>query len=506
MIKTQEIIESLDLIDREKFAPMLKQVNIPDFYKCIAQFSGLPISSVSDEVIKEYLTIWCKNKYRFFQMLGNRIKLDQKFIYNRPETDLSESFLDLGKLFPAFYQWLHLFKGQTKNKIEKLSPYGREGQLKDDIKMLFPQFSIEGSSVTHFFKSKLNAPDELVTKIGKLFENDKVEATHTISIDPVDMMLASENPYDWNSCYRLELDRTDSHADGCLAAVLDTTSLITYVWSNEGKYDLYDTYKFKNIKYYRMRGWIAISDDFMAIHFNSVYPGRREYDKEFNQQLRDVVETVVAQYKKVPNTWKKNPYIEIEREDPEDNNKYYWRDCRYLYGFEREFYYGYGEYDNEYVYVNKSIFDNIQEKMKLKDFEAYEKRVTVYNEKITCPCGCGVELMGSDEIDEDEGDYEYNGEGFIAENFYERERYWCEYKGDYCNYECDSDCCDGCSYWDDAHPICDLDDCECNDPDASEVYDGTMHSYKDWCAECPRWKECHKEEEKENNNKNDNEA
>lgn len=492
MIKTQEIIDSLDLIEREQFAPMLRQVNIPDFYKCIAQFSGLPISNVSDEAIKEYLTIWCKNKYRFFKMLGNRIKLDQKFVYDRPETDLSGSFIDLGKQFPAYYYWLEKFRNQRKNKIIRLDTYGREGQLREDIRLLFPQFSIEGSTITHFFKSKLNAPDELVTKVGKLFENDKVEATHTISIDPVDMMLASENPYDWNSCYRLELDRSDSHADGCLAAVLDTTSLITYVWSNEGKYDLYENYKFKNIRYYRMRGWIAISNDFMAIHFNSVYPGRREYDKEFNQQLRDVVETIVSKYKEVPNVWKKNPYIEIETQ--EDSSQHYWRDCRFLYRFEREYYYGYGEYDNDFVYVNKAIFDNIQEKMKLEDFKKYAKRETVYNEKITCPCGCGIELMGSGDVDEDESEYEYNGEGFIVENFYERERYWCEYKDDYCESECCSECCEGCCYWEDAHPICDLDDCECEDHDSSEVYDGVMHSYEEWCHDCPRWKECHKKE------------
>ena len=76
MKKTQEIIENLDLIEREQFAPMLKQVNIPDFYKCIAQFSGLKISEVSDKAIENYLITWCRNKYRFFKMLGNKKKID----------------------------------------------------------------------------------------------------------------------------------------------------------------------------------------------------------------------------------------------------------------------------------------------------------------------------------------------------------------------------------------------------------------------------------------------
>ena len=297
MLKTVDLIKDID----EKYIPMLRQVNIPDFYKCIAQFSGLSISNVSDNSVKNYLLTWCRNKYRFFQMLGNRIKLDQKFVYTRPKTDLSSVFKDLGKQFPAYYLWLNLFRNQTKNKIERLDCYGISGELKNVVRELFPQFTLEGSSITHFFKSRLNAPDELVTAIGRMFENDKVDAIYTISIDPVDMMLASENPYDWNSCYRLELDRSDSHADGCLAAVLDTTSLITYVWSNEGKYDLYENYKFKNIRYYRMRGWIAISEDFGAIHFNSVYPGRHDYDEEFRRLLRNIPEAVVSKYMGVEN-------------------------------------------------------------------------------------------------------------------------------------------------------------------------------------------------------------
>ncbi len=488
MKKTQEIIENLDLIEREQFTPMLKQVNIPDFYKCIAQFSGLKISEVSDKAIENYLITWCRNKYRFFKMLGNRIKIDQEFVYNRPNADLSNSFLDLGKEFPAYYPWLEKFQNQRKNKIVRLADYGREGQLKTDVHLLFPQLTLEGSLMTHFFKARLNAPDELVTKLGRIFENDKVEAFHTISIDPVDMMLASENPYNWQSCYRLELDRTDSHADGCLAAVLDTTSLITYVWNNEGKYDLYNNYKFKNIRYYRMRQWIAISDDFMAIHFNSVYPGRDDYDEEFVKKLRDVVETVVAKYREFPNKWKKNPYVEINNEDSKNP---YFKNHGYICHCEREHMYGYGEYRSEYIYVNSSALEGTEDKMTLKDFNKSRKFIEVFNEGIQCPCGCGIELECSDGYDEDE--YEYTGEGFTAENYYEKERYWCDYKGDDCDCECNSSACEGCCYWDDAHPVCDLDDCECDNPDSSEVYGGVKYSNKESCSECPRWKECHEE-------------
>lgn len=481
MLKIMDLIKDVD----EKYIPMLKQVNIPDFYKCIAQFSGLSISDVSDKVIKNYLLTWCKNKYRFFKMLGNKTRLDQNFIYTRSKKDLSSSFKDLGKQFPAYYLWLDLFKNQSQNKIE-----GTYYDLRDIVRELFPHFTLEGSLITHFFKSKLNAPDELVTSIGRIFENDKINAVHTISIDPVDMMLASENPYDWSSCYRLELYIDSSHADGCLAAILDTTSLITYVWNKEGKYDLYDKYKFKNIRYYRMRGWIAISEDFKAIHFNGIYPGRNDYDEEFKKQLRDVIETVVAEYTGIVNKWRKNPHVTVK-----DNG--HDVKCTYLYDCYRENLYGYGEYRKEYVFINSEILeDKIKDAtIEYEDFKEIHRNFTVYNEPIECPCGCGSYLNGSDEDYEDEE--EYNGEGFTAENFYTHEEnsYWCDYIDNYCDTECCRDNCEGCSYWDDNHPICDLDEEECDDPDWDYTHDGVMDSNEEHCSNCPRWEKCHSQEE-----------
>ena len=65
----------------EQYRPMLKEVSIPDFTKCVAQFSGLHIKDVKDEVIQTYLLLWAKNKYRFYQLLGNKLKVDNKIQY-----------------------------------------------------------------------------------------------------------------------------------------------------------------------------------------------------------------------------------------------------------------------------------------------------------------------------------------------------------------------------------------------------------------------------------------
>lgn len=63
MLKTVDLIKGID----EKYIPMLKMVNIPDFYKCMAQFSGLPMDSLDDRTMQIYLTTWAEHKYKFLR-------------------------------------------------------------------------------------------------------------------------------------------------------------------------------------------------------------------------------------------------------------------------------------------------------------------------------------------------------------------------------------------------------------------------------------------------------
>lgn len=442
MLKTEELIKDVD----EIYIPMLKLVNLPDFYKCLSCFSGLGITYIKDDVVKEYLETWARNKYRFFQMLGNKLRVDTDFKFIKTGEDYRNVFKDLAKKYPAYALWLMSFNTMKKNKVVDYYDIGTSARIM--IEEIFPDLALYGSTITHFFKKYLNASDELVTDIASIFENNEVQANHTISIDPVDMMLASENPYNWSSCYRLELEREDSHADGCLAAILDSTSLITYVWNNEGKFKLYDQFSFKSIRYKRMRQWIAISPDFSTLHFSSIYPGKDDYDRDFEKQLRDIVETKVAKFKKVENTWRK----------------------AYDGDIERKYYYGYNEFHYENMYALKGE--------KTESFE-------VYTEKIKCLCGCGNMLPGSDD-----GEESYNGDGFIAENF--NADVYCEILDEDCPNHvcecCESECCD-CPHWQHAHPVCELNsNIECmNCLEENITNEGVALCNPDMCEDCPYW-------------------
>ena len=439
----------------EQYKPMLKEVSIPDFTKCIAQFSGLHISKVSDEAIKTYLLTWAKNKYRFYQLLGNKLKVDNKIQYKDENKDVETEMRALEKDYPAYALWLEGFKYVESNKINVRDV---EWTIRNTVDNIFPGCRLDSCSVTHFFKSYLNAPDELVTKIGRIWENEMVEGIYTISIDPVDMMLASENPYNWNSCYRLELGNSDSHADGCLAAVIDDSSLISYVWNNEGKFKLYDNYELKSIRYKKMRMWFSLSEHMTTVHFNTIYPGKSSYSKGFVQKVRYIIEEYLSKQLKVNNMWKHGERV-IER----------YFDT-----------YGYDEFDEDYLFYQA---------------DSEEEKIWPYNQQIICPCGCGNIVCGSQASD----DMCYNGEGFLAENF--AEEIYCDEMEEYtdCNGECHE-----CSIWRQNHPVCELDENESCERDTYEAENegdfnadrsNIMHCNPEHCSGCPLYKYHHQEED-----------
>lgn len=459
MLKTLELLNKTE----EKYHEMLKKVNIPDFTKCVAQFSGLEISEVSDKVIEEYLTTWAINKYRFFELFGKNTRIDRPISYLDTDRDITGRIRELEKQFPVWALWLEGFSRMKSNKIS--SDYFT-WDFEMSVRRLFSHYNFEGSTITHFFKKQLNAPDELVTEIGKIFENQKIEATYTLSIDPVDMMLASENPYEWTSCYRLETPNDGSHADGCLAAILDSNVVISYIWNNEGEFKLYGKFLFKKIRYKRMRQWIAVSDSMSTLDFCAIYPGKDAYDKAFYRQLREYIETLIADFKGKKNTWKR-----IED---------------YKYCSDRENPFGYNEFGQFDLYCLA---------------EEKPESIFVYTHPITCPCGCGINLMGSD--NDDDYDYEYNGEGFNCGNF--EKKYYCSLCDDYCDHDLDEEedgYCRNCGYYLEEHPRCGLDeDLECEDMDQAYNYGdgGKVHSCEENCHDCPRWERYleKKEEEEE---------
>ena len=459
MLLTKDLIK--DARVTEELIPMLKEVDIPDFVKCIATFSKLPFDRIDDGVIQDYLITWAKNKYKYYKLLGNKLRVDTKIEYKTETCDRKEEIEVLQKQFPIYAPWL---QGIEEAKNNELNWHNLSSNF---ISMLdfFPETKNgfdKGMHITSFFQRCLEAPAELVTKIAGLFELDKIDSNFTISIDPVDIMLASVTPYDWSSCYGLECG---GHADGCMAALLDTASIVTYIWDKEGKYSLDKKYDLKKIRFKKMRQWVAFSDDMKAIHFNKLYPSNDRCREELLQKIRLITEKRVSEYLGIEDIW--TCYTRLDKEARKKI------DVGRMYG------YGYSEFDKEYVYVHRALAKELED----PDNETKVK-ITPYDVDYKCACGCGTILPCSDACEE-EVDF---GDGFNCESVIRK--FYCELADCYC--ELADDICEGncgsCCYWEDAHPYCEYKDGECEDPEI-ESCDGEAQFYEDICCECPHYKE-----------------
>ena len=65
MLMKKDLLNSMDSL----YGDMLKTVSIPDFTKCIAQFAGMKVQDIPNEVIRDYLMTWAENKYKFYKLL-----------------------------------------------------------------------------------------------------------------------------------------------------------------------------------------------------------------------------------------------------------------------------------------------------------------------------------------------------------------------------------------------------------------------------------------------------
>ncbi len=426
MLRREELLNGMD----RKYHKMLNEVNIPDFTKTVWAWAQ-EREVVSDEVICEYLQTWATNKYPLYEMIGGTRKdIKIEFEPQISEGDNFSQYLQLAKDYPAYAPWL-ISAPDAVDKDGKVRD--RYYSFNDYAEKTFPgsRSDVAGMKVTGFFSKFLKAPEDLVTGIAAIYEFKKIKGTYTLSIDPVDIMLASENPYDWRSCYALD----GEYADGLMASILDPKIAIGYIWEREGEHVIgRNTYKLKSIRYKRMRQWVMLGDNYA--NFCKMYPSKDNVSKSLQEEVYRIVGNIINPEV----TWEKRR-INVSR------------------------YYAYG-YDEFYAMIGIREINS--------EVERWHDE-PVYTVEIKCPCGCGSILP--DRNEDDNRHIRHNGDGFICSNFYEEEEYYCEicdtyyYEGE----DCECQYCDDCgarihpSEYDENEGLCN--DCYKEQNEEEEVVD-----------------------------------
>ena len=126
-ILKKDLMNSMDSM----YGDMLKEVSIPDFTKCIAQFAGMKVQDIKDEVIRDYLVTWAENKYQFYKLLGNKLKLDMPITYENYKLNVGTDIELLKNEFPGFAIKLKDLKILVIMEEDGLEIYSLPLQLKE---------------------------------------------------------------------------------------------------------------------------------------------------------------------------------------------------------------------------------------------------------------------------------------------------------------------------------------------------------------------------------------
>lgn len=290
----EELDKMIELVDLNTFMGIIRTRMKGDGN------SGEEISKINRAWAKRYLKQWAIAKYRFYKMLGDKLKIEKDI-----EIELDNSYFEtmqrelMGK-FPLFYPMLSQISSRAF----------RENMIRDGrcwCEAFSDRRVVEGMTLTKFIS--LFGSNELNIEVSKIYQN-KNKAHLTISIDPNDYLTVSINHSGWRSCHNF-FDGEWRNAG--LSYMVDNTSLVAYRSNGEVDYRFEGTNFKWNSKNWRQMIYMAENNS--TIIFSRQYPNE---SNELARNIRGTFEEVVSNYFDAENTWK--VYNNVDQANVEVSN------------------------------------------------------------------------------------------------------------------------------------------------------------------------------------------
>ena len=275
----EEINEMLDLVDLGTFTSIIK-ARMKD-----SGASGQQLGKINKTWAKRYLKSWAIAKYKFYKILGNKLKLEIDTEIEASNEMFQNAVSELAYKFPLYAPIIHSigYNAFVNNKLNLARAWD---SLKGEKRFT------EGMNLTKFFA--LYNCKELDMEISKLYQ-DKNKAHLTISIDPNDYLTVSINK-SWRSCHNF-IDGEWRNAG--LAYMNDKVSLVSYRSNGEVPYT-FAGISFKwNSKSWRQM--IYMSENSSTIIFSRQYPNE---SAQTTEKIRHLFEEQVSKFYGVDNCWK----------------------------------------------------------------------------------------------------------------------------------------------------------------------------------------------------------
>lgn len=238
---------------------------------------------IDDKKIHKILEMWAKAKFRFYVLLGRKLKVTKKIEAEKTDTEMNEFLHNLANEFPLYNDIIYNFGRQS---WKENSYHGESGLFNRCTKVK------RGMKITRILA--LYGNKDLDMAVSKLYQT-KNKVDLNISIDPNDFLTTSINKA-WRSCHNF-IDGEYRNAGYSL--MLDKTSLVNYVAKDKDTEYTFSGVAFKwNNKSWRQMAYISKTNS--RIVFSLQYPYS---DEKISEKVREIYEKLMSKQLGVENKW-----------------------------------------------------------------------------------------------------------------------------------------------------------------------------------------------------------
>lgn len=394
---------------KEENMEMVSLVNMDNFIKCMGAIGTLQFKDIVNdkqvcENIARYLNEWADSKrWLFNEFYDHKLTVDIDYSANKLSDDWYKEFSSLKDneeymIYGPYISYLseHIDFTDVDNLNCYNFRYANSPYFSDEFQRRLSE--CKDMKITTIADRWFHLPKNLVDHMGRILDSNKITCTLTMSIDPVDILTCSTNgPDGWRSCYRVYYRGCGEHADGALAAMIDSNSQIVYGWNKEVEIDVGGEMNLKGIRKKLFRAWVNVTSNFKAIHVASAYPDR---DTAHTKMIREGIEKLIADKYGFENKWILKDLIDINR----------------------KYRYGYDEFSGSRVYIQKEYEELLENGSCIENnIEVYDKLLFAIDAENIIIAGSDYDYYTEDDLDdiEDEAwDEYYSYHSLISEDDY----------------------------------------------------------------------------------------
>lgn len=301
----EEIIkEMLDRVDYKSIITLLK-----------ASFFARSMKvEITIKEVREWLTLWAQSKYDIYILFGRKFTINKSIEIKKDEVLGHGQVIDFRKQFPKYYTTISEFYTEEMLENKVLS---RNKKCGDVLPLQ------EGAKVSKYL-STLFGDKDFDLELSKFMQNNNINSTIYISIDPMDYLTSSINNCGWTSCHSIY---GGGQPNGSFSYLFDSSSLVAFLSNRPDSIYNLQKYNFVwNSKSWRQMIYLSVNNN-NAI-FSREYP-QNYSNEELSKTVRGLLESTISDFCSIENRWIKSKNTARTRQEYCNKSDYHYDDIVY---------------------------------------------------------------------------------------------------------------------------------------------------------------------------------